>query len=317
MPFARKVSRVVRCPSPVLATAVLVVLGCDTTKPLPPAVLVTPAVLTLEDGQTAKITARLRNPKSRTVRWSSSNTAVATVDLSGTVTGVSNGTANIYVKMVDDSTVFAMVPVTVVGPAVASVSLTPPVATVYVGFSFRMSVQLRSESGRSIRGRAITWASPDVTIADVTTTGLVRGRAPGGPIALTATVEGKTATSQVRVAHAAEACPFVTALTFGQRMDGRLSLGDCELSLDDSYVDVYEITLPAAATVQVDMASTEFDSYIGLFDATGLFLAEDDNSGGGNNAQIVRQLAAGKYRVWANTITGATSGSYSVTVVQR
>src|SRR6187431_2211090 len=77
MPFARRVSRVVRCPSPVLATAVLVVLGCDTTKPLPPAVLVTPAVLTLEDGQTAKITARLRNPKSRTVRWSSSNTAVA------------------------------------------------------------------------------------------------------------------------------------------------------------------------------------------------------------------------------------------------
>jgi len=219
--------------------------------------------------------------------------------------------------MVDDSTVFAMVPVTVVGPAVSSVSLTPPAPTVYVGFSLRMSVQLRSADGRVIRGRAITWATPDVTIADVTTTGVVRGRAPGGPIALTATVEGKTATAQVRVAHAAEACPFVTALTFGQRVDGRLSLGDCELSLDDSYVDVYEITLPAAATVQVDMVSAEFDSYIGLFDATGLFLAEDDNSGGGKNAQIVRQLAAGKYRVWANTITGATSGSYSVTVVQR
>ena len=307
----------VRCSSALVVTAVLVVLGCDATKPLPPAVLVTPATLTLEDGQTAKLNARLRNPKSRTVRWSSSNTAVATVDLSGTVTGVTNGTANIFVKMVDDSTVFAMVPVTIVGPAVSSVSLTPPTATVYVGFSFRMSVQLRSADGRVIRGRAITWTTPDVTIADVTTAGIVRGRAPGGPIPLTATVEGKTATAQVRVAHAAEACPFVTALTFGQRMDGRLALGDCELSLDDSYVDVYEITLPAAATVQVDMASAEFDSYIGLFDATGLFLAEDDNSGGGNNAQIVRQLPAGKYRVWANTISGSTSGSYSVTVVQR
>ena len=307
----------VRCSSALVVTAVLVVLGCDATKPLPPAVLVTPATLTLEDGQTAKLNARLRNPKSRTVRWSSSNTAVATVDLSGTVTGVTNGRANIFVKMVDDSTVFAMVPVTIVGPAVSSVSLTPPTATVYVGFSFRMSVQLRSADGRVIRGRAITWTTPDVTIADVTTAGIVRGRAPGGPIPLTATVEGKTATAQVRVAHAAEACPFVTALTFGQRMDGRLALGDCELSLDDSYVDVYEITLPAAATVQVDMASAEFDSYIGLFDATGLFIAEDDNSGGGNNAQIVRQLPAGKYRVWANTISGSTSGSYSVTVVQR
>ena len=317
MQFARRVPRLVSCPSAVLVTAVLVVMGCDATKPLPPAVLVTPATLTLEDGQTGKINARLRNPKSRTVRWSSSNTAVATVDLSGTVTGVTNGTANVFVKMVDDSTVFAMVPVTVVGPAVSSVSLTPPVATVYVGFSLRFSVQLRSADGRLIRGREIKWASPDAGIADVTTTGLVRGRAPGGPLPLTATVEGKTATAQVRVAHAAEACPFVTALTFGQRMDGRLALGDCELSLDDSYVDVYEITLPTAATVQVDMVSNEFDSYLGLFDANGTFLGEDDNSGGGQNAQMVRQLAAGKYRVWANTISGSTSGSYSVTVVQR
>ena len=307
----------VRSRSAVLVAAVLVVIGCDATKPLPPAVLVSPATLTLEDGQTAKLNARLRNPKSRTVRWSSSNTAVATVDLTGTVTGVTNGTANIFVKMVDDSTVFTMVPVTVVGPAVMSVSLTPLVATVYVGFSLRMTVQLRSADGRLIRGRSIVWATPDAAIADVTTAGLVRGRAPGGPIPLTATVEGKTATAQVRVAHAAERCPFVTAIAFGQRADGRLALGDCELSLDDSYVDVYEFTLPTAATVQVDMVSNEFDSYIGLFDATGLFLAEDDNSGGGKNAQIVRELAAGKYRVWANTITGATTGSYSVTAIQR
>ena len=307
----------VRSRNAVLVAAVLVVIGCDSTKPLPPAVLVSPATLTLEDGQTAKLSARLRNPKSRTVRWSSSNTAVATVDLTGTVTGVTNGTANIFVKMVDDSTVFSMVPVTVVGPAVMSVSLTPLVATVYVGFSLRMSVQLRAANGRLLRGRSIVWATPDAAIADVTSAGLVRGRGPGGPIPLTATVEGKTATAQVRVAHAAEACPFVTAIAFGQRADGRLALGDCEFSLDDSYVDVYEFTLPTAATVQVDMVSSEFDSYVGLFDASGFFIADDDNSGGGKNAQIVRGLDAGKYRVWANTITGSTSGRYSVTVVQR
>ena len=50
----------VRCSSALVVTAVLVVLGCDATKPLPPAVLVTPATLTLEDGQTAKLNARLR-----------------------------------------------------------------------------------------------------------------------------------------------------------------------------------------------------------------------------------------------------------------
>ena len=80
----------------------------------------------------------------------------------------------------------------------------------------------------------------------------MRGRAPGGPIALTATSEGRTGTVQVRVAYAAELCPFVTPLTVGQRADGRLALGDCEFSVDESYVDVYEFTLAAPTTVQID-----------------------------------------------------------------
>jgi hypothetical protein len=280
-------------------------------------VFVAPTTLTLEDGQSAKLTAKLRNPKSRSVTWSTSNAAVATVDIVGNVTGVANGTATIVVKMVDDSTVFASVPVTVVGPAIATISLTPAVSVVYVGLSLRLTAQLRASDGRAIRNRAITWTSPDVSIADVSTSGLVRGRAPGGPITLTATAEGRSATALVRVAHAAEACPVVLPLAFGQPALGRLALGDCELSIDGSYVDVYEFTLPAAATVQVDMASTEFDAFVGLFDAAGFFLAEDDNSGGGKNAQIVRQLAAGKYRIWANTLLGAVSGAYSVSVVQR
>ena len=110
---------------------------------------------------------------------------------------------------------------------------------------------------------------------------------------------------------------FVTALALGLRTDGRLALGDCEFSIDESYVDVYEITLTTPGTVQIDMASTELDSYLGLFEAAGTFLAEDDNSGGGRNAQIVKQLNAGRYRVWANTTAGATSGAYALTVTQR
>jgi hypothetical protein len=65
------------------------------------------------------------------------------------------------------------------------------------------------------------------------------------------------------------------------------------------------------------MTSGDLDSYLGLFEAGGVFLAEDDNSGGGQNARIVRQLPAGKYRIWANTIAGSTTGAYSLTVAQR
>ena len=302
----------------VLAAASLVAVACDSTKPLPPAVLVSPASLTLEDGQSAKITATLRNPKSRSVTWTSSNTTIAKVDATGSVTAVANGTATIVVKMVDDSTISANVPVTVSGPAVATMTVTPATATVFIGTSgIGLIARLRAADGRLLNGRTVTWTTPNSAVATVSASGIVRGVAPGGPITLTATSEGRTATALVRVAHAAELCPFITALPVGQRTTGRLALGDCEFSIDESYVDVYEFTLTTPGTVQIDMVSTELDAYLGLFDATGPFLAEDDNSGGGNNAQIVRQLAAGRYRVWANTTTGATSGAYALTVTQR
>lgn len=308
----------VRCRCILLAaTTGLVPVACDSTKPLPPAVFVAPATLTLEDGQTAKITATLRNPKSRSVTWSSSNTAVATVDAVGTVTAVTNGTASVVVKMVDDSTISTAVPVTVSGPAVATVTVTPSTVTVFVGVTRTINAQLRASDGRLVRGRTVTWATPNAGVASVSGTGIVRGIAPGGPIALSATSEGRTATSLVRVAHAAELCPFIAVLPVGQRTDGRLALGDCEFSVDESYVDIYEIALTAPATVQIDMASADLDAYLGLFDAAGVFLAEDDNSGGGRNARLVQQLSAGRFRIWANTTAGAVSGAYAMTVTLR
>ena len=294
----------------------LSLVGCDLTKPLPPAVFVEPASLTLEDGQSAKITAKLRNPRSRTVQWLSLDSTIATVDPVGTVTAVANGTTTIIVRMTDDTTVTAMVPVTVIGPAVATIAVSPSTSVVLVGTLRQIAVRLRAADGRLLLRRSVSWTTPDASIAEVSSSGVVRGRGAGGPIALVATSEGHSATAQVRVAHAADRCPFVLPFALGERAEGRLALGDCELPLDNSYVDVYEFTLTESATVQVDMSSVELDAYIGLFSATG-FLAEDDDSGGGRDARIVQQLAAGTYRVWANTIGGGVTGAYALTAVRR
>jgi hypothetical protein len=291
--------------------------ACDSTRPLPPAVFVEPAKLTIEDGQTATLTARLRNPKARTVTWFSSNSEIATVNAAGDVTGVTNGTASIIVRMTDDTTISATVPVAVSGPAVATVTVFPAAPVVYVGFARQLVVQLQSANGRRIRGRTVTWTTPDRSVVEVSAAGVLRGRAPGGPLTVVASSEGRTGSTQVRVAYAAEVCPFVRTLPLGERADGTLALGDCEYTLDDSYVDIYEIALPAAGTIQVDMTSGDVDSYLGLFDAGGALLAEDDNSGGGRNARIERQVPAGTYRVWANTLSGSVTGAYSLIVSQR
>ena len=291
--------------------------ACDSTGPRPPAVFVEPARLTIEDGQTARLTAKLRNPKARTVTWSSSNRAVATVDAAGNVTGATNGTASIVVRMTDDTTVSTTVPVTVSGPPVATVTVSPAAPIVYVGFARQLFVQLRSAKGQQLRGRTVTWTTPDPSTIDVSAAGIARGRAPGGPLTVVASSEGRTGSTQVRVAYSAEVCPFVATLALGQRTDGTLALGDCEYPVDDSYVDIYEVTMPATGTIQVDMTSGDVDSYLGLFDAGGAFLAEDNNSGGGRNARIERQVSPGKYRVWANTLSGSVTGTYSLIVSQR
>jgi hypothetical protein len=293
------------------------VLACDSTRPLPPAVFVEPARLTLEDGQTVPLTAKLRNPKTRTVIWSSTNPEVATVDAAGDVTGVTNGTASIVVRMTDDTTISTTVPVTVSGPAVATVVVSPAAPIVYVGFGRQLFVQLRSATGLTLHGRTVTWTTPDPSVVDVTAAGVARGRAPGGPLTVVASSEGRTGSTQVRVAYAAEVCPFVKTLAVGERADGTLALGDCEYSFDGSYVDIYEITMPADGTIQVDMTSSDVDCYLGLFDGSGALLAEDDNSGGGRNARIERPVLAGTYRVWANTRSGSVTGGYSLLVSQR
>jgi hypothetical protein len=293
------------------------ILACDSTRPLPPAVLVEPARLTVEDGQTMPLTARLRNTKTRTVTWSSSNRAVAVVDAVGDVTGVTNGTASIVVRVTDDTTISTTVPVTVSGPAVAEVIVNPAAPIVYVGFGRQLFVQLLSATGVTLHGRTVTWTTPDPTVVEVSPSGVARGFAPAGPLTVVASSEGRTGVTQLRVAYAAEVCPFVKTLAVGQRVDGTLALGDCEYPFDDSYVDIYEFTVPAAGTIRVDMTSSEVDSYLGLFDGSGNFLAEDNNSGGGQNARIERQVPAGTYRVWVNTLSGSVTGAYSLLVSQR
>ena len=90
--------------------------------PIPPAkiyidnIILSPKNLTLTSkGQTAKISADVvpTYATDRTVTWSSENTAIATVDQSGTVTAVSNGTTEIYADANDGSCIRAVCNVTV------------------------------------------------------------------------------------------------------------------------------------------------------------------------------------------------------------
>lgn len=126
------------------------------------------------------------------VTFSSSNTAVATVDASGTVTGTSTGTTTITATSGGRGGTLALS----VGRAVNNVLAFG--GQVLVPATLQVSTLLQDSSGNFLTGRSITWTSSDTTIAKVSATGLVTGIAPG-VASITASVEGKSGSANVTV----------------------------------------------------------------------------------------------------------------------
>src|SRR3989441_1042335 len=83
--------------------------------------------------------------------------------------------------------------------AVASVEVTPPAATALVGATVQLAATPKDAAGNPLTGRAVAWQTSDATIATVDATGLVTGKAAGGPVTVTATSEGKNGTSAVTI----------------------------------------------------------------------------------------------------------------------
>jgi len=78
---------------------------------------------------------------------------------------------------------------------------------------------------------------------------------------------------------------------------------------------VHAVTLKAGKVYTILMVSAEFDSFLRLLDPKGNQLDEDDDSGGGLNAQIVFNCTKdGDYKVVATTFGEGAYGNYSLTV---
>lgn len=108
----------------------------------------------------------------RTVSWTSSNPAIASVSQNGTVNAVAiGGPVSIVAQsegMADTSRI------TVIDVPVQSVQVTAPVAEVNDGATVQLAVRLTDAAGQPLTGRAVTWISDSAHIATVDAAGLVR-----------------------------------------------------------------------------------------------------------------------------------------------
>ncbi|HEY8311329.1 MAG TPA: Ig-like domain-containing protein [Gemmatimonadaceae bacterium] len=196
-------------------------LTSPTTGTAASAIVITPNAPALSIGAQLALQAEVRDATGQVVSgasifWSSSDTTIVAVSSSGVVTARGLGSAQIAASSGGQS---AVVPVSVVPVAVASVALLPSTATVIVGGSVSLQAVAYDASGNTLSGRSVVWASSASQVATVDQSGKVTGVA-AGTATISGTSEGKTATAAITVAvipvAALSVTPASAALTVGQ-----------------------------------------------------------------------------------------------------
>jgi uncharacterized protein YdeI (BOF family) len=106
------------------------------------------------------------------------------------------------------------------------------------------------------------------------------------------------------------------AITLPATVSGTLADGDCTAPhRSGSKADLYTFQGTASQQVTVTLRSTAFDAYLIVVGPTGAVLAQDDDSGGGSNAQIQGTLpTAGTYTIEATAYGSSERGAYTLTV---
>ncbi|HWC73007.1 MAG TPA: Ig-like domain-containing protein, partial [Gemmatimonadales bacterium] len=174
-----------------------------TVSPVPIATIdLVPASATIQTGATQQFTATPKDANGnaltgRTITWATSDANVATINASGLATGVAAGGPITITASSEGQSATASL--TVIPIPVASVTVSPTTASVVVGATQQLTATPKDANGNPLTGRTITWTSSDATIATVDANGLVTGNAIGGPVTITATSEGKSATAAITV----------------------------------------------------------------------------------------------------------------------
>lgn len=139
------------------------------------------------------------NANNKNVTWSTDNASVASVNATGKITGVADGTATITATAQDGSGITATVAVTVTTVTASSISLSP--SSIHVVAYYKTTKLTPQFSPANTTNKAIaSWVSGDSNIATVDGSGNVKGIATGSTTITATSVDGShTATATVNV----------------------------------------------------------------------------------------------------------------------
>lgn len=153
-------------------------------------IAISQANLSLTERETAMLSATVSpaNATNKDVVWSSSNSAVASVNSDGTVTAKSAGTATITAKTADGGkTATCSVTVKASAVSVTGVSLNASALTLQVGKSATLTATVAPSDATD---KSVTWISSNTSIATVSSTGVVTAKKEGSAVVTVKTADG-------------------------------------------------------------------------------------------------------------------------------
>ena len=167
------------------------------TLKLVPVTAVSLSGVTVGEGKTAAITAQVSpaDATNTTLTWTSSNTGIATVNASGTVTGVKAGTATITATA--SNGVKGSCTVTVTAAPVEATGVTLSQTTLGLGVGAKQTLTATVQPSNAA-DKTVTWTSSNPAVATVSN-GTVTGVKVGSATITAKTANGKTATCAVTV----------------------------------------------------------------------------------------------------------------------
>ena len=204
--------------------------------------------MTLTVGDVGQLIATVgpENATDKTVTWTSSKESVATVDATGKVTAVAEGTATIKAKAGSISTT-CIVTVKAATVAVTSVTLDKTELALTIGDA---DVQLNvTVTPANATNADVDWESSDLSVATVDGAGIVHAVADG-TATITAKAGGKTATCTVIVSKKAASISF--AVTAINKTIGDAAFKNAPTIEGDGTVESYSSSDTDVATVATD-----------------------------------------------------------------
>ncbi len=269
------------------AIAIFSVVGvASAANPALTTVSVSPSSASMTVGSTTQLSASPLDQNgaayaaTTTTSWSSGNVSVATVDISGLVTGVSAGTSTITASMNDGaSTVSGASDITVTAPAppvpvLTSMAITPASSSISVSSTTQLTASLLDQNGAAYTATTTTsWSSGNASVATVDTNGLVIGVSAGTSTIMATAVSGAgTVTSTADIAVTANATSSAPAASSTVRLgirDGSTLIGPFTFTLPDANAAPVTVTQASTSTVParsalavltaLDTAHAEFD----------------------------------------------------------